>query len=156
VRLDTPGSRRGDMAAILREVRWELDLNGFRHVKLYVSGGLDEEKILKLNPWADGYGVGTHIANAPVVDFAFDIVAMDGKPVAKRGKEAGEKKLCRCPRCHARVNAPTKAPLPRCACGGRMANIHRTFMRRGKIVAGLPPVSAIRSRTLAELRRVDL
>ena len=42
VRLDTPGSRRGNMAKILDEVRWELDLRGFEHVKLYVSGGLDE------------------------------------------------------------------------------------------------------------------
>ncbi len=29
VRLDTPGSRRGDMLEILREVRWELDLRGY-------------------------------------------------------------------------------------------------------------------------------
>jgi nicotinate phosphoribosyltransferase len=156
VRLDTPGSRRGDMAAILKEVRWELDLNGFRHVKLYVSGGLDEEKILKLNPWADGYGVGTHIASAPVVDFALDIVAIDGKPVAKRGKEAGEKKLMRCPRCHRRITLPLRDPAPRCACGRVMRNIHRTVMRKGKIAAGLPPVSRIRARTLAELKRVEL
>ena len=31
VRLDTPGSRRGDFAKIIEEVRWELDLRGFNH-----------------------------------------------------------------------------------------------------------------------------
>lgn len=39
VRLDTPGSRRGDFLEIVKEVRWELDLRGYRHVKIYVSGG---------------------------------------------------------------------------------------------------------------------
>jgi len=48
VRLDTPGSRRGDFLNILEEVRWELDLRGHKHVKLFVSGGLDEEDIVKL------------------------------------------------------------------------------------------------------------
>ncbi|MDD5556410.1 MAG: nicotinate phosphoribosyltransferase [bacterium] len=156
VRLDTPASRRGSMADILREVRWELDLNGFRRVKLFVSGGLDEEKIPGLNPWADGYGVGTRIASAPVVDFALDIVEIDDRPVAKRGKEAGEKKLCRCRRCGARVNVPVRARPPRCACGGATADIHRTFMRGGRIALKLPAPREIRARTLAGLRRVAL
>ncbi len=39
VRLDTPGSRRGDMLKIAREVRWALDLAGYRDVKIVVSGG---------------------------------------------------------------------------------------------------------------------
>jgi nicotinate phosphoribosyltransferase len=156
VRLDTPSSRRGSMAEILREVRWELDLNGFRHVELYVSGGLDEEKIPKLNPWADGYGVGTRIAGAPVVDFAFDIVEIDGAPMAKRGKEAGAKKLMRCARCFSHLNVPLRSPTPRCACGGTMRNIHRRFMRGGRISAKLPDVQKIRERTLGELGRVEL
>jgi len=32
VRLDTPSSRRGDFAKIVREVRWELDIRGFKNV----------------------------------------------------------------------------------------------------------------------------
>ena len=156
VRLDTPRSRRGDMAEILREVRWELDLNGFRHVKIFVSGGLDEEKILALNPWADGYGVGTRIAGAPVLDFAFDIVEIDGRPMAKRGKEAGAKKLMRCASCFSRRTVPLRAARPRCACGGMMKNIHRIFMTGGSIAVKLPTVHQIRARALAELRRVEL
>ena len=33
VRLDTPSSRRGDFYQIISEVRWELDIRGFGHVK---------------------------------------------------------------------------------------------------------------------------
>jgi len=89
VRFDTPSSRRGDMVELLREVRWELDIRGYKHVKLFVSGGLDEYEILQLNEVADAYGVGTAISNAPTINFAMDIVEIEGKPIAKRGKMAG-------------------------------------------------------------------
>jgi nicotinate phosphoribosyltransferase len=74
IRLDTPGSRRGDFLRIMEEVRWELDLRGFNHVKIFLSGGLDEYQILKYNPFADSYGVGTAISSAPVVDFSMVII----------------------------------------------------------------------------------
>jgi len=61
VRLDTPSSRRGDFFKILEEVRWELDLRGFNHVKILASGGIDEYEILKLNSLVDGYGVGARL-----------------------------------------------------------------------------------------------
>ena len=93
VRLDTPGSRRGDFLAICREVRWELDLRGFKHVKILVSGGVNEFSIKKLNEVVDSYGVGTSISSAPVLDFAMDIVEIEGKPVSKRGKFSGEKQV---------------------------------------------------------------
>ena len=97
VRLDTPGSRRGDFAQILKEVRWELDLRGFQHVKLVVSGGLDEAEVARLRGIVDGYGVGTSIASASTIDFAMDIVEIEGEPVAKRGKMSGAKQLWRDP-----------------------------------------------------------
>src|SRR5207302_6100177 len=68
VRLDTPGSRRGDFAAIVREVRWELGVRGFDHVKLFVSGGLDETDIRPLNRLVDARGVGTSISALPGAD----------------------------------------------------------------------------------------
>src|SRR5689334_9086495 len=95
VRLDTPSSRRGDFYKILEEVRWELDLRGFRHVKIITSGGIDEYEILQLNPVVDAYGVGTSIANAPVVSFALDIMEIEGRPMAKRGKWSGAKDVYR-------------------------------------------------------------
>ena len=93
VRLDTPSSRRGDFFQILSEVRWELDIRGFEHVKILASGGIDEYEILKLNPLVDGYGVGTSIANAPVLSFALDIMEIegtaDGQARQALGRQAG-------------------------------------------------------------------
>src|SRR5262245_58966949 len=95
VRLDTPSSRRGDFYRILEEVRWELDLRGFQHVKLVASGGLDEYEILRLNPLVDAYGVGTSLASAPVFNFALDIMEIEDRPMAKRGKWSGAKDVYR-------------------------------------------------------------
>ncbi|MGC8721644.1 MAG: nicotinate phosphoribosyltransferase [Caldisericaceae bacterium] len=94
VRLDTPSSRRGSIADIVREVKWELKVNGFDYVKVFVSGGLNEDNIAELvEAGVDGFGVGTSIANANTIDFAMDIVEIDGKPLAKRGKFAGRKSV---------------------------------------------------------------
>ncbi len=91
LRFDTPASRRGNFVDLIREARWELDIRGYNYIKILVSGGLDETEITKLNPVADAYGVGTSISNAPVIDFSMDIVDIDGRPVAKRGKTSGKK-----------------------------------------------------------------
>ena len=106
VRLDTPGSRRGNFKEILAEVRWELNLRGFSHVKLLASGGLDEYSIKELNPLCDSYGVGTSISSATTVDFSFDIIDIEGKPFAKRGKKSGRKDLYRCDRCARHIVVP--------------------------------------------------
>ena len=101
VRLDTPSSRRGNFADIIREVRWELDRNGFSHVNIIVSGGIKEEDIETLKEaGATGFGIGTSISSAPSIDFAMDIVEMDGRPITKRGKFSGRKNVFRCPKCH--------------------------------------------------------
>ncbi|MEF3244414.1 MAG: nicotinate phosphoribosyltransferase [Caldisericaceae bacterium] len=97
VRLDTPSSRRGSILDIAREVRWELDLRGFKHVKILISGGIDEDSLKKLveSNVVDGFGIGTSISNADTIDFAMDIVEVNGKPIAKRGKYSGRKKVFR-------------------------------------------------------------
>ncbi len=157
VRLDTPASRRGDLLQILREVRWELDLRGFRQVKLFVSGGLDEADILRLNPVADSYGVGTCISNAPVVDFALDLVEIDGRPLAKKGKLSGRKVVYGCPACEGWILLPAGAPPPACAaCATPMVSLLRPLLRQGKLVRELPPVRDLRAGVLERLSRVDL
>src|SRR5919106_2304504 len=110
VRLDTPSSRRGDFYRILEEVRWELDMRGFSHVKIVASGGVDEYEILHLNPVVDAYGVGTSIANAPVLNFALDIMEIEGRPFAKRGKWSGAKEVYRCVACGETVVLPASRP----------------------------------------------
>ena len=93
VRLDTPGNRRGDFRDLMREVRWELDRNGFENVSLFASGGIDVEYILYLNPVCDAYGVGGAIADAPMIDYSLDIVEVGGEDRSKRGKRGGRKHL---------------------------------------------------------------
>jgi nicotinate phosphoribosyltransferase len=95
VRLDTPSSRRGNFRKIIQEVRWELDIRGKRDVKIFVSGGIDERAVLELSDIVDAFGVGTSVAGAPPIDFAFDIVEKEGKFVAKRGKRGGMKQVFR-------------------------------------------------------------
>jgi len=91
VRLDTTGSRRGDMREIVEEVRWELDLRGYEDMGIFVSGGLGVEETLELRDVADGFGVGGGIANADPVDFSLNIVEVEGEPAAKRGTKSGAK-----------------------------------------------------------------
>ncbi|GAB6860617.1 nicotinate phosphoribosyltransferase [Haloplanus litoreus] len=97
VRVDTTGSRRGDFRHILREVRWELDARGVDDVGLFASGGLDPTQLRELRDVVDGFGVGGYVSNADPVDFALDIVEVDGEPAAKRGKLSGTKQVYRTP-----------------------------------------------------------
>ncbi len=94
IRLDTPSSRRGNIRAIIEEIRWELSLRK-KDVKIVLSGGVSFEDIVRLRDVVDAFGVGTSIACAKPVDFALDIVERDDKPVAKRGKLGGRKAVLR-------------------------------------------------------------
>jgi nicotinate phosphoribosyltransferase len=93
IRMDTPGNRRGNFLDLMREVRWELDRNGFEHVKIFASGGIDVDYILHLNPVCDAYGVGGAIADAPMIDYSLDLVEVNGEDRSKRGKRGGRKRL---------------------------------------------------------------
>lgn len=156
VRLDTPGSRRGDFNKIMEEVRWELDLRGFNHVKLILSGGLDEHQILKYNGLADGYGVGTAISNAPVVDFSLDIMEIEGKPIAKRGKLSGAKSVYRCGECLDTKVRPLGSETPPCPCGGVRKEILTPFPFTEGNADELPKPAEIREFVLRQLQQVEL
>ncbi|MFB6154057.1 MAG: nicotinate phosphoribosyltransferase [Halodesulfurarchaeum sp.] len=95
VRLDTTSSRRGDLRHIVREVRWELDARGHDDVDIFLSGGLTPDALTALDDVADGFGVGGYVSNADPVDFALDIVSVEGEPAAKRGKLSGSKQVYR-------------------------------------------------------------
>jgi nicotinate phosphoribosyltransferase len=155
VRVDTPASRRGDLPSLLREVRWELDERGFGEVRIFVSGGLDERAILSLNPYADAYGVGTWISNAPAVDFALDIVEVEGRPHARRGKLSGRKHLWGCPDCGNRGIASGRARLGACPrCGHRVRSLLETRMVEGRRRGHAQPEREVRARVLEQLSRV--
>jgi len=163
IRLDTPSSRRGDFQKIIEEIRWELNLRGFGHIKIFVSGGLDERQILSLNPVVDAYGVGTSITNARVIDFAMDIIEIDGKPLAKRGKMSGAKSVLRCPKCFQDKVVPFREdqhhPIrgsDRCSCGGRFKEILLPLIQDRKILWEPPSPQKIREYVLKQLTHVDL
>ncbi len=155
VRLDTPSSRRGDMRAIVEEVRWVLDLAGGRDIKIVVSGGLDECEVCRLRDVVDAFGVGTSIASPPNIDFSMDIVEVyrDGRwvPASKRGKLPGFKMLYRCCRPLNHVVVPWGAE-PSCSEGcGEPEPLLKLYMEGGRIVEDLPGVEEIRRYVLSQL-----
>lgn len=156
VRLDTPASRRGDFIRIMEEVRWELDLRGYNHVKLLLSGGLDEYHISKYNRFADAYGVGTAISNAPVIDFSMDIIEIDGKPIAKRGKMSGAKRVIRCRRCFNTTVLPIGKDSAVCKCGGKNEDILSALHDKDTMEEVLPKPAYIRRFVLRQLEKIDL
>jgi len=92
VRLDTPSERGGVTVDLVKEVRARLDLAGFEHVGIFVSGGLDAERIRQFeaaNCPIHSYGVGMAISSAPPIAFTADIKEIDGKPKTKRGRIPG-------------------------------------------------------------------
>jgi nicotinate phosphoribosyltransferase len=90
VRLDS-----GDLDALSHAARAMLDEAGLGDVRIFASGGLDEDAIdalERVRAPIDAFGVGTRVgmsADAPVLDMAYKIVAYDGRPCLKlsEGKE---------------------------------------------------------------------
>ena len=150
VRLDTPSSRRGNFTQIIEEVRWELDLAGFKDVKIVVSGGLDEKSLAQLEPLVDAFGVGTAVSAAPVIDYSMDIIEIDGRPAAKRGKKSGAKDVYRCPSCGRDKVVPFGTAMIKCSCGGSLGSMMEPL--------SFEPVPAgeIRERVLKQLVNFSL
>jgi len=90
IRLDTPSERGGVTPDLVMETRFRLDAAGYKHVKIFVSGGLNPEKIRNLEEaGADAFGVGSYIAAAPPIDMTMDLKEVNGRPIAKRGRLPG-------------------------------------------------------------------
>jgi len=92
VRLDTPGERGGVTPDLVMEARARLDLAGFQHVRIFVSGGVTPARIgefLEAGAPVDSFGVGSYISSASPIDFTADIKEVEGQPVAKRGRIPG-------------------------------------------------------------------
>ncbi|MEM0135164.1 MAG: nicotinate phosphoribosyltransferase [Thermoplasmatales archaeon] len=134
VRLDTPSSRRGNFPDIVREVRWELDHKGKGDVGIIVSGGIKEEDIEDLKKaGASGFGIGTAISSAAAVDFAMDIVNIEGRDKTKKGKFSGNKKVFRCKKCHSYlVSTKAKEKCPND--GSQMEEMYQKIVDKGKVV----------------------
>ncbi len=155
VRLDTPSSRRGNMKQIVEEVRWTLDIHGYKHVKIVVSGGIDEKEILELRNLVDAFGVGTSIANPPNIDISADIVEIhennEWRPITKRGKLPGAKQVYR--RRPGLNDIVTLLDKP-----GEIQEEYqpllRKYMENGELLVNLPSLSEIREYVLEQLREL--
>jgi len=86
------------------------------------------------------------------VDFAFDLVEVEGKPAAKRGKFGGRKSPYRCDACLAIEIETEKCPR----CGAKTPPLFKKYLSKGKLVEDLPKVDAIRDHTVAQLAKLGL
>jgi nicotinate phosphoribosyltransferase len=155
VRLDTPSSRRGSMRLIVEEVRWTLDIHGYKNVKIVVSGGIDEKEIVELRDIVDAFGVGTSIAMPPSVDISADIVEVfeDGawRPVTKRGKLPGAKQVYR--KRPGLNDIVTLLEKPGDIPDG-YTPLLRKYIDNGELVESLPDINSVRDYVLEQLREV--
>ncbi|MGZ6343616.1 MAG: nicotinate phosphoribosyltransferase, partial [Candidatus Limnocylindrales bacterium] len=92
IRLDTPSERGRVTADLVKEVRARLDLEGFQHVRVIISGGLTPDRIRYFKETGapvDSFAVGSYISGASPIDFTGDLKEIDGRPIAKRGRIPG-------------------------------------------------------------------
>ena len=88
VRLDS-----GDLLTLSKDVRRILDEKGFREIRIFVSGNIDEHAIRTLLTHGapiDGFGVGTKLdtsADAPYMDSAYKLMEYAGRPRCKTSEE---------------------------------------------------------------------
>ena len=154
VRIDS-----GDLAAVAREVRAQLDALGATKTRIVLTGDLDEFSIAALaaDP-VDGYGVGTSLltgSGAPTAALVYKMVARadaDGpgplRPVAKRsvgkpsrgGRKWAVRQLDESGTAVAELVTESE---PRETAAGR--NLLQLLVRGGKAV-GREPVAAVRAR----------
>lgn len=150
VRIDS-----GDLGAVTRRVRKQLDDLGNHNTNIVVSSDLDEFAIagLRGDP-VDVYGVGTSVATgagAPTAGMVYKVVEVDGIPVAKRSTSkqsvGGAKRALRTYRSSGvaveEIVYPFDAPAPDT---GQLDTHEMTIplMRDGHIVDDLPDLHASR------------
>ena len=115
IRLDTPSERGRVTADLVHEVRARLDMEGYQHVKIVVSGGLNPDRIRYFKEAGapiDSYAVGSFISGASPIDFTGDIKEIDGRADREARPDPG----------HHRVTAaPAGRPRPVSPGGERLA-----------------------------------
>lgn len=156
VRLDS-----GDLVALSKSVRGILDAGGLGEVRIFASGGLDEDsmvRILRAGAPIDGFGLGTSLttsSDVPALDVAYKLQEYRGLPRRKRsaGKATwpGRKQVWR-----------------RYGTDGRMCEdvlsleddkqpgepLLQPMMRGGRRLASAPSLARIRDHAARELARL--
>ena len=156
VRLDS-----GDLTVLSKSVRRILDDGGLREVKVFASGGLDEDRIeglLRAGAAIDGFGVGTSLttsSDAPTLDCVYKLEEYAG--LARRKRSAGK------------ATWPGRKQVwRRYGPDGRMAGdvisvesdrqdgepLIELVMQNGRRIAPSPSLADIRARATRELARL--
>jgi nicotinate phosphoribosyltransferase len=156
VRLDS-----GDIVALSREVRSVLDGAGLDYVKIFVSGGLDEEGIdqmLETGAPIDAFGVGTRMdvsADAPYLDMAYKLVEYQGRRVLKisTGKETwtGRKQVYRFRGEDGRFDGDLIALRDEPPPSAGAEPLLSTVMESGQLVRPHPELQAVRDYCSAQI-----
>jgi len=154
VRLDTPTSRRGDMKKLVQEVRWELRIRDAGNVKIIVSGGLDEQDIIELRDYVDGFGIGAGISAAPIIDFCDKIVEKESEGgerilLAKRGDLSGKKNVFRNPGTFEDMVTLNEKPPSH-----EYKSLLKPLIRDGKLVRKFVSLDELRKRTMQAVEDV--
>jgi nicotinate phosphoribosyltransferase len=155
VRIDS-----GDLVGLSREVRAILDGAGLGEVKIFASGGLDEDDVdrfVTLGAPIDAFGVGTRMdvsADAPYLDMAYKLVRYAGRDVLKTspGKETwtGEKQVFRYRRADGTLTHDVLAVRDEVAAPDAEPLLE-TVMVDGRVVRPHPRLEAARDRCAAAI-----
>lgn len=156
VRIDS-----GDLGAHARRVRAILDQAGQRQIRIFASGGLDEDSLLRLcgsRAPIDGFGVGTSLttaSDAPALDCAYKLQEYAGRARRKRseGKATwpGRKQVYRSYEADGQITGDTVALLGEDVPGEALLH---PAMRAGRRVAALPTLAEARAHAAASLARL--
>lgn len=164
-----PGAIRidsGDLHVQSHHARSQLDAAGAVDTKIFVSGEIDEDEILRLaHAPVDGFGVGTKVVISPSPGFVYKLVAVDagagwvGVAKSSTDKEttAGRRVVSRTDKGPATALHPPDSPAEDAAIpDGRL--VTRTAVRHGRAVSESTPAQAAHAardrhrRALAEYR----
>jgi nicotinate phosphoribosyltransferase len=156
VRLDS-----GDLIELSRSVRRILDSGGLADVKIFASGGLDENElqiITRTGAPIDGFGIGTSLttsSDVPAVDCVYKLQEYAG--LARRKRSAGK------------ATWPGRKQVwRRYGPDGRMAGdilsledddqagepLIQPVMRAGRRIGAPPPITELRARAARDLDRL--
>jgi nicotinate phosphoribosyltransferase len=156
VRIDS-----GNLTEMAKKVRGILDAGGLKDVIILVSGGINEDVLLKMaaaKAPIDGFGIGVNLdasIDAPSLDCAYKLQDYAGKPRRKlsEGKQTwpGRKQVWRTLDAQGRMRADVLS-LETDKKDGEALIVR--VMRGGKRVAPVPTLAQIRERAKRELARL--
>jgi nicotinate phosphoribosyltransferase len=156
VRIDS-----GDLSAMARKVRGILDAGGLKDVIILVSGGINEDILLKMaaakDP-IDGFGIGVNLdasIDAPSLDCAYKIQEYAGIPRRKlsEGKQTwpGRKQVWRSFDAQGRMRGDVLSLEDDTQNGDALVV---PVMRGGKRIEPAPSLAQIRARAARDLARL--